>query len=241
MSTVHPVMGNTEYQKIMPDETTRAGRIADLASHLRDGLRDYFGALGRRRNVPVNDRAGLKRFLDTRASYVAQTSLYGYLRTRAGMIYPQLFDDDPFVRSINIAKWHMWLACLSDLSVYAGGLLAQRSPGSPSEVGELMKGLVAATLHDTAIPADAGEDFPAHAARVRARMADCHWDSIADDESAFSESPTALIHWAPVVENLKELDEEIVRNSVRFRWQEIRRDLRRNLDPMAVLRDADRV
>jgi hypothetical protein len=41
-----------------------------------------------------------------------------------------------------------------------------------------------------------------------------------------------------VIENLKELDEEIVRNSVRFRWQEIRRDLRRNLNAEAVLRAA---
>jgi hypothetical protein len=46
------------------------------------------------------------------------------------------------------------------------------------------------------------------------------------------------VRWAPIVENLKELDEEIVKNSVRFRWQEIRRDLRRNLDAGAVLRSA---
>jgi hypothetical protein len=224
----------------MDNETTRVGRLAKLASHLRDGWRDYFGSLGRRRNEPVNDGARLRRYLETRASYLAQTSLYGYLRTRAGMIYPQLFDNDEYVQSINIAKWHMWLACLSDLSVYAGGLLARRSRAPAPEVGSLMQGLVREILEGTGTPADADGDFPAHAARVLARLAGCDWARVTDDETPFSESPTALIRWAPIVENLKELDEEIVRNSVRFRWQEIRRDLRNNLDAEAVLQSASR-
>lgn len=222
----------------MSQKTTRLSRFVHGAASLREGLRDYFGSLGRQRNEPVNDRATLRRFLETRASYVAQTSLYGYLRTRSGMIYPQLFDDDAYVHSINIAKWHLWLACLSDLATYAGGLLAQRSPASPSAVGELMNLLVATILHDTGIPNDAGDDFSAHAARVQARLAANNWQSIRDDETSFTESPTALIRWAPVIDNLKELDEEIVRNSVRFRWQEVRRYLRRHLDAQAVLQSA---
>jgi len=38
-----------------------------------------------------------------------------------------------------------------------------------------------------------------------------------------------------VTEELKVLDEEIVKNSVRFRWQEIRRALRDDLDATHVL------
>jgi hypothetical protein len=37
------------------------------------------------------------------------------------------------------------------------------------------------------------------------------------------------------MDELKQLDEEIVRNSVRFRWQEVRRDFARHLDVQAVL------
>ncbi|HEU5338670.1 MAG TPA: hypothetical protein VFU39_05215, partial [Sulfuricaulis sp.] len=93
-------------------------------------------------------------------------------------------------------------------------------------------------LNDTGIPADAGGEFAVYASQVQARLASCDWARVTDDEKAFSESPSALMRWAPVVENLKELDEEIVRNSVRFRWQEIRRELRRQLDSEAVLRSA---
>ena len=223
----------------MNDPSQPTPTLGDKIRGVWQAMRDYFGSHTRpRRDVPVNDRASLRQFLETRASYVAQTSLYGYLRTRAGMTYPQLFDNDEFVRSVNIAKWHVWLACLSDVSVYTGGLLAGHTPAKPAEVGALMEAVVAEILRDTGMPPDADAAFAAHAERVGARLAGCNWERVTDDEAAFSQSPTALIQWAPIVENLKELDEEIVRNSVRFRWQEIRQYLRRNLDVAAVMRAA---
>jgi len=215
-----------------------AGRITQWASSLWGALRDYFSSVGQQQNDPVNDFARLQHFVETRASYVAQTSLYGYLRTRAGMNYPTLFDDDNFVRAINIAKWHVWLACLSDLVVYAGGLLAQRSTTSTSEIGVAMQRLVATVLDHTGIPTDADDQFASHADRVRARVGRVDWAQVSDDEGPFSESPVALVRHAPIIDSLKTLDAEIVKNSVRFRWQEIRRDLRRLLDADAVLRSA---
>jgi hypothetical protein len=223
------------FSALMHDDTTRASRFASHIQDLWHGLRDYFGVLGRGREKPVIDRAGLKYFLETRASFVAQTSLYGYMRTRAGQLYPQLFDEPEFGRLLNIAKWYVWLACLSDLAVYAGGLLAQQSSASPTSVGSLMEELVTSILDDTGIPDEAGDEFATQAQRVLARVAGCDWSGVRDDETPFSESPSTLVHRAPIVDTLKELDEEIVRNSVRFRWQEIRRDLRRNLDAEAVL------
>lgn len=210
-------------------------RIIRLAAELWGGLGEYIGIGRPRRSVPVTDRASLRDFLESRASFVAQTALYGYLRTRAGMRYPELFDDDPFVVSINIAKWHVWLACLSDLSVYAGGLIARNARAPVAQVAALMNETVAEILSAKGVPADAGPEFAAHAGRVRARIALCEWAGVPDDETAFAESPLALVHWAPIVEDLKQLDDEIVRNSVRFRWQEVRRNLRQALDAAAVL------
>ncbi len=197
-------------------------------------FRDYMGVGGRRKEV-VNDAASLRRFLEERASHVAQTSLYGYLRTRAGQRYPELFDEDIFVDALNIAKWHVWLACLADLTVYAGGLLAQQQPAAETRVAQLMQGIVDTILRDTDIPADAGEGFTTHSDQIRTRITQCSWATVGEDEAAFSESPAALYKWAPLVDNLKQLDEEIVLNSVRFRWQEVRRDLRQALDVDSVL------
>ncbi|MDX1375312.1 MAG: hypothetical protein R3357_07100 [Burkholderiales bacterium] len=178
------------------------------------------------------------RFVETRASYVSQMSLYGYLRTRAGVRFPELFSDDAFVVSINQAKWHIWLACLSDVSVYAGLLILRRTKALPDAVRPVMQSILEDVLAGTATPADAGPAFSEHAERVRARIALCDWNALEDDESAFSESPEALVRYAPIVDELKVLDAPIVRNSVRFRWQEVRRDLRRTLDAESVLANA---
>ena len=201
-------------------------------------LHSYFGAGPGRRGQRVADCEALQHFLASRSSHVAQTALYGYLRTRAGTRFPELFDDDDFVRSINLAKWHVWLACLSDLSVYTGALLIQGSGATHTLVEELICVTVNQVLTSTGIPNDAGPEFAQDAGRVGARFPGCDWPSMQDSELAFSRSPEALVRWAPVIDQFKREDDEIVRNSVRFRWQEVRRDLRRNLDADALLASA---
>jgi hypothetical protein len=188
----------------------------------------------RRRLQPIRDPRALRDFLQSRASYVAQMTLYGYLRTRSGVRFPELFNNDEFVASVNIAKWHVWLACLSDLAVYLGGML-QRSGQLETEVGRVMQQVVAEILAEAGVPADAGPEYAAHADRVRSRIALCHWAAQADGDAPFVESPGALVYWAPIVDELKALDEEVVRNSVRFRWNEIRAQARRALDARAVM------
>ncbi|MGA0114748.1 MAG: hypothetical protein ACO3IW_04270, partial [Burkholderiales bacterium] len=133
--------------------------------------------------------------------------------------------DDRFVESVNIAKWQVWLACLSDLAVHAGILLRRQSGAPAPAVAQLMNEAVASILAATGVPADAGSHFVPGADRVRSRIRLCEWAVTDDDEAAFAQSPAALVQWAPVTEELKELDEEIVINSVRFRWHEVRREL----------------
>jgi len=212
-------------------------RIPAALGTIAASLREQFAHGFRRRPEPIVDREGFRRFLHTRSNYVAQYSLYAYLRTRTGVRFPELFNDEPFVRSINIAKWHIWLACLADLAVYAGGLVLQRTHAPAGEVGQLVTAAADSILSEVGVPAEAGGEFPGHAARIRARIALCDWSAVADDESAFSESPAALVRYAPVTDEVRQLDEEIVKNSVRFRWQEIRRQLRENLDAVGVLAD----
>ena len=198
-------------------------------------LAEYLGAGTAGRKRTIADVAALRHFLDTRASHVAQTTLYGYLRTRAGTRYPVLFENDAFVVSINHAKWQMWLACLSDLSVFAGGLLAHRARAGPVATGAVVRRTVEAILEHAGIPDDSGPLFAQGAEAVRDRLRRCDWHALANGEGAFTASPEALVRHAPIIPELMALDEEIVRNSVRFRWQEVRRELRATLDADAVL------
>lgn len=204
------------------------------AAEVLSWLRDYFGAARRGRSAPIASIEDLRHFLETRASHVAQTSLYGYLRARSGTRYSELFQNDDFVVSVNIAKWQMWLACLSDLAVYAGGLVLHRAHAPTGRVGELVIAASEAAIAAVGTPPDAGEAFAEGVRRVRARLALTDWVSITDDDAPFRESPDALVEWAPIVDELKQHDAEIVKGSVRFRWQEVRRDFRRNLDAEAL-------
>jgi hypothetical protein len=99
--------------------------------------------------------------------------------------------------------------------------------------------LVDEILAENLSPDGAGPQYPDHAERVRTRLALCDWAAQADGNAPFVESPTALVYWAPIVDDLKVLDEEIVRNSVRYRWHEIRQQLRQMLDAPAVVAAAD--
>ena len=62
----------------------------------------------------------------------------------------------------------------------------------------------------------------------------CDWNLERDDETVFSASPEALYYWSPIADELKQRDETIVKNSIRFRWIEVRRLTRRVLDGEAL-------
>lgn len=209
--------------------------LKQRATEIVGALREFFITGRKKRQEPIVDRESLARFLDQRASFVAQMSLYGYLRTRAGVRYFELFHNDDFIAMLNVGKWHVWLDCLADLATYTGGLLYHRTGAPPKEVGTLIGDVVAGIIDKTGIPQDAGPEFKDHAERVRERIEKVNWPKVTDDEGPFSESPGSVVKWAPIVETLKELDESIVINSVRFRWQEVRRDLRAHLDAEAVM------
>ncbi len=197
-------------------------------------LADYLGMSGRGRSAPIEDVEGLKQFLETRASHVAQTSLYGYLRTRAGTRYLEMFQNDDFINALNVAKWQIWLACLADLAVYAGAVIYRDGQLPAERVTSLIRAAVDGALASVGTPPDAGPAFPEGVRHVQARLQKTDWAAITDDEQPFCESPDALVEWAPIVDELKQYDTEIVKNSMRFRWHEIRRNLRRDLDVEAV-------
>ena len=200
-------------------------------------LRRYTGAGKGVGGDDITTPAALGAFIHSRASHVAQTSLYGYMKTRVGTRFPALFDTPAMLASINIAKWHMWLACLSDLAVYSGVLLCRRTDTPAPRIRAIIGQIVAAALAQTGTPAEAGDDFADAAGKLEARIAHAALDQLGDDDSAFTESPAALVYWSPIADELKNRDVEIIRNSVRFRWQEVRRDLRRRLQADVLVGD----
>ena len=197
---------------------------------------EYLGIGKARRFRPIVDRETLAEFVAGRASHVAQAALYGYLRTRAGTRFPAMFENPDLVASINIAKWHVWLACLSDISVYCGQSLRQSGTLDADAVALLMNETLDGVLVDTGEPDEAGPDFTDAREQTVLRVKTWDWSVDRDDDYVFSRSPEALFYWAPIADELKQLDEPIVKNSVRYRWIEVRRTLRKLLDSEALSR-----
>lgn len=188
-----------------------------------------------RRDPAIGDAAAFAEFVESRAKYMAQTTLYGYLRTRAGTRFPSLFEDELFAYSLDLAKWRIYLACLSDLMVYSGGLLASRS-GDPAAAGELAVRLTDDILgHDDDTMSDLLEGYDEAREKVMTRIRNTAWASVEDNEAPFENSQHALVEWAPVAPQLKEFDTDIVINSMRFKWKGVRDQLRQRLDAGSVL------
>src|SRR3546814_11390174 len=59
---------------------------------------------------------------------MAQKTLYGYLKTRMGTRYPRLFEDDVLIASVDLAKLHIYAACLADLALFAAWRSRQDAP-----------------------------------------------------------------------------------------------------------------
>jgi hypothetical protein len=181
----------------------------------------------RRDGGPIDTFDALARFAHTRAAFVAQKKLYGYLKARMGTRYPTMFEDDVFVASINIAKWHVFAACLSDITVHAVARVVAAGGLSPEEGRELATRCYEAGLaaNGDGVPEEAMPD--AWRAAFATRLARVHWDNLAAGGDAITECPAALYHWAPIDDRLKRHDQEIVENSIRFAWAEFTREFRK--------------
>ena len=199
---------------------------------------NYFMAMLRglmfwRRQKSIETLPALATFCATRAAFIGQSSLYNYLRARAGLQHFNLFNDAAFLAMLRPARTRLVLVCLADLSIFASSLVASALVANSATKS---KSTLARILFQQAVAQIDTSDITDKEARqalddFEAQLENFDW-AIA---SAFTRSPQALIDLAPVVDVLKELDDEIVQNSMRFKWREIRTELAACLNSKSVL------
>ena len=201
-----------------------------------DFLPEFFARLSIRRDSgPIDTTDALCRFVSTRSAFVAQKTLYGYLKTRMGTRYPSMFADDVYVASIDIAKMHVFAACLSDLTVYA---VARALRGSPDAAAHraLAERCFDAGLADNDDQAQGVAAFSAADAKAAfaRRTAFVDWQAVSPGPAQFTESPAALVEWAPIAPELKRDDVEIIENSIKFTWRDVRAQFEKRIDGPAI-------
>ena len=181
--------------------------------------------LGLTPRPPLDSLDALVSFCEKQSAYVSQVTLYGYVKTRAGTQWPKLFNNETYLISLKIARWHIFGACVADLTLFtiariyaSGGITSKQA----EEAAIYITKQILSNVDQNDVPDEAFAEMAQRAAQ-RAQMAD--WASLAEGPNAFKSSSDALMKWAPTADEFKVLDEEIVRNSIHLRWINIRRDV----------------
>jgi|TARA_B100001057_G_C22715391_1_gene897507 hypothetical protein len=161
----------------------------------------------------INTLEELKAFIQERSAHVTQTTLYGYIKTRIGSRYAMMFEDKVFSQSINIAKWNIYMSALSDCTLYTFSFLIAEKNLRENEAkktylsilnSERQNGLDNKLLEDSIL-------------NFNRRLENIDWYNYYKTKP-FLESSLSLYKWSPIADELKQLDKEIVLNSIKLKW-----------------------
>ena len=161
----------------------------------------------------IKSKGDLQKFIQQRSAHVTQTTLYGYLKTRIGVKYTAMVEDEVFSKSINIAKWNIYMTAIADCAFYTFSYLISEKNLKENDSKEIYLDIIekekANGLNDE-VHLKAKNEFLNRYSKV-----DFHKYYL---DNPFKESCLALYNWAPIADELKTLDKEIVLNSMRLKW-----------------------
>ena len=162
----------------------------------------------------------LAEFIQKKSAWVAQVTLFGYLKTRMGTKWVLHFDDEKFLASLNLAKWNIYSIALQDLTFYSLSYLKVYSNfQDTNKASEIYDAIIANEIKNgmpSDVVANARETFSE-------RLKKIDWSTYYKSWP-FNESALALYKWAPVAEELKTLDRKIVLNSMILKWENIEKE-----------------
>ena len=162
----------------------------------------------------------LAEFIQKKSAWVAQVTLFGYLKTRMGTKWVLHFDDEKFLASLNLAKWNIYSIALQDLTFYSLSYLKVYSNfQDTNKASEIYDAIIANEIKN-GMPSDVVENARQ---TFSERLKKIDWSTYYKSWP-FNESALALYKWAPVAEDLKTLDRKIVLNSMILKWENIEKE-----------------
>jgi hypothetical protein len=124
-----------------------------------------------------------------------------------------MVDDDVFSKSINLAKWNIYMVALTDCTFYVISYLMNEKGLKENNSKEIFLNIIDKEKENglsTEIYNKAKEFF-----LKRYEKIDFNKYYL---EDPFEESCNALYQWSPVADELKILDKKIVLNSMKLKW-----------------------
>ena len=161
----------------------------------------------------IKSKSDLQKFIQQRSAHVTQTTLYGYLKTRIGVKYTAMVDDEVFSKSINIAKWNIYMIAIADCAFYTFSYLISEKNLKENDCKEIYLDIIEkekANGLSNEVHLKAKQEFLNRYEKINFQKYYL--------DNPFKESCMALYNWAPIADELKILDKEIVLNSMRLKW-----------------------
>ena len=173
----------------------------------------------------LNNLDDLEDFIQTKSAWVSQVTLYGYLKTRMGTRYVLHFENDEFMKSVNLAKWNIYAVAIQDLTFFTFSYL--KSYMNYQNVDKA-KDIFLKILDDETtnkMPQNIIEEAKKN---FEERFQNINWD-LYHDNLPFNLSALSLYKWAPIADELKTLDRKIVLNSVILKWDVVKKEFKERI------------
>ena len=162
----------------------------------------------------------LEEFIQTKSAWVTQVTLYNYLKTRMGTRYVLHFENDVFMGSVNLAKWNIYSVSLQDLTFFTFSYLnVNFNFQEISKAKEIFNKILDDEISNK-MPLDIIEKARKS---FDERLEKINWNEYYQD-LPFNPSALSLYKWAPIAEELKTLDRQIVLNSMILKWDIIKKE-----------------
>jgi len=164
----------------------------------------------------------LEDFIQSKSAWVTQVTLYGYLKTRMGTRYVLHFENDEFMASVNLAKWNIYAVALQDLTFFTFSYLKNNL--NYQEVDKAKEIFLKILDDETTnkMPLDIIEEAKKN---FNERLQKINWSTYYND-LPFNPSALSLYKWAPIADELKQLDRKIVLNSVILKWDIVKKEFK---------------
>ena len=175
----------------------------------------------------INSKKDLEIFVQERSAHVTQTTLYGYLKTRIGTRYVSMLQDEKYSESVNIAKWNIYVVAISDLTIYVFSYLIDKKNLQQNDAEEIFLNIINSEKKNGL----SKEVYENAKLEFLLKSKNVNWNEHYLN-NPFKDSGLALYKWAPIADELKELDKEIVLNSIKLKWNLVEnefQDLAKNL------------
>ena len=165
----------------------------------------------------------VKTFIQEQSAQVTQMTLYGYLKTRMGAKHVIMFEDKDFLRSINIAKWQIYGISLIDCTFFCFSFLYKEKNFLKTDQANQIFFEILNTEKAGGMDIEA---YNNSTKEFNLRFPEVNWETYYIN-NPFENSSRALYNWAPVADELKKLDKQIVLNSMILKWNNIQKDFKK--------------